>query len=150
LENVLVGYERGHPLLPPIRFDIQQSEVVGILGPNGAGKSTLLKTILGLLPPLAGELRFAAGAPPRIGYVPQGHRPDPTYPLSAFQVALMGRYAIVGPGRLLKRSDQEATREQLRAVGLDAEIQQPFRSLSGGQRQRVLVARALAAEPSLL
>jgi zinc/manganese transport system ATP-binding protein len=150
LEHILVGYERGAPLLPPIDVTIHEGEVVGILGPNGAGKSSLLKTILGLLPPLSGRMIFAGASSPRIGYVPQGHRPDPTYPLSALQVAMMGRFARIGPGRRVKREDVEAARAHLHAVGLDSEGQQPFRSLSGGQRQRVLLARALCADPSLL
>jgi ABC-type Mn2+/Zn2+ transport system ATPase subunit len=150
LERVVVGYERDRPLLPPIDAEIGPSDVVGILGANGAGKSTLLKTILGLIPPLNGRLRFTGDRPPRIGYVPQGHRPDPTYPLDALQVALMGRYAVVGPGRWTKRIDWEEAQRQLEAVGLGKESRALFRSLSGGQRQRVLVARALCADPQLL
>jgi ABC-type Mn2+/Zn2+ transport system ATPase subunit len=150
LERVVVGYERDHPLLPPIDVAIGRSEVVGILGPNGAGKSTLLKTILGLIAPLSGRLRFPGDRPPRIGYVPQGHRPDPTYPLDALQVTVMGRNALVGPGVRLKKADTHEARRQLAAVGLEREQHSPFRSLSGGQRQRVLVARALCAEPELL
>lgn len=145
-----MGYTRGSPLLPPIDFEIGESEIVGILGPNGAGKSTLLKTILGLLRPLAGSLRFSGDDRPSIGYVPQTHRLDAAYPLTALQVALMGRYARIGPGRLVRKSDVEATERLLAAVGLSQESGQPFRALSGGQRQRVLVARALVADPALL
>jgi ABC-type Mn2+/Zn2+ transport system ATPase subunit len=150
LEQVSVGYEKGRPLLPPIDFTLTESEVVGILGPNGAGKSTLLRTLLGLLPPLGGKLSFPGGRAPRVGYVPQGYRPDFAYPLDALQVTLMGRYGVLGPGRFPKHHDRELALRQLAAVGLEAEARTPFRSLSGGQRQRILLARAMAAEPELL
>ncbi len=103
LRHVVVGYRKGSPLLPPITFTVRSGDLVGILGPNGAGKSTRLKTLLGLLVPLGGELGYPLGRPPRIGYVPQGARPDFAYPLSAFEVALMGRYGQVGLGRRPKR-----------------------------------------------
>jgi ABC-type Mn2+/Zn2+ transport system ATPase subunit len=150
LRDIVVGYRKGSPLLPPIRFTVRSGDLVGILGPNGAGKSTMLKTLLGLIAPLGGELGYPLGRPPRIGYVPQGARPDFAYPLSAFEVALMGRYGQIGIGQRPKQRDRDLALEQLKAVGLEAQAQQPFRSLSGGQRQRVLVARALAAEPELL
>jgi ABC-type Mn2+/Zn2+ transport system ATPase subunit len=150
LERVVIGWDKRRPLSPPIDFSIAEGEIAGILGPNGAGKSTLLKTVLGLLPPLAGQLLYPGGHRPRIGYVPQSHHLDPTYPLDALRVTLMGRYALIGPGRRARATDEEAALAQLSAVGLANEARQPFRSLSGGQRQRVLVARALAGDPALL
>ncbi len=150
LRQVLIGYSRDRPLLPPITFEVPTGDVVGILGPNGAGKSTLLRTLLGLQSPLGGQVVYATGKPPLVGYVPQGHRPDFAYPLSALQVTLMGRFGRIGPGRFPRRRDRDAAMEQLRSVGLEHLASQPFRSLSGGQRQRVLVARALAGDPELL
>jgi ABC-type Mn2+/Zn2+ transport system ATPase subunit len=129
---------------------VREGDLVGILGPNGAGKSTLLKTLLGLQPPLGGVMSQPLGRPPRVGYVPQGHRPDFAYPLSALQVVVMGRYAQVGVARRPGEKDRSLAFDQLRAVGLAEKAEQPFRSLSGGQRQRVMVARALCAEPELL
>ena len=150
LDGVVVGYRKDRPLLPPITFSVRQADVVGILGPNGAGKSTLLKSVLGLQPLLAGSISRPMGRAPRVAYVPQGHRTDFAYPLSALQVALMGRYGQVGLLRRPGKRDVEQARAQLAAVGLGEKAEQPFRSLSGGQRQRVLVARALAGEPELL
>jgi ABC-type Mn2+/Zn2+ transport system ATPase subunit len=150
MKGLVVGYQKGRPLLPAIDFTVRQGDIVGILGPNGSGKSTLLKTTLRLIPPLTGEIGFPLGRPPRVGYVPQGHRPDCAYPLSALQVTVMGRYGLVGPGRFAKQKDRDVALAQLRAVGLERVADSPFRSLSGGQRQRILVARALASEPELL
>ncbi|MBK7860896.1 MAG: ATP-binding cassette domain-containing protein [Archangiaceae bacterium] len=149
-EQVSIGHRRGEALLPPISWSIGRGDLIGVLGPNGSGKSTFLKTLLGLLPPLAGRVVHPQGRPPRLGYVPQSARPDFAYPLSVLQVVLMGRAAQLGLVRRPGHSDVAVARRQLEAVGLGALADQPFRSLSGGQQQRALVARALAAEPELL
>jgi len=148
LERVEIGFAEA--LLPPIDLTIEPGDSLGILGPNGAGKSTLLNTLLGLMAPLSGRLSFPSGRRPRIGYVPQAHRPDPAFPLSAFEVVLMGRYPQVGVGRFSTARDKELARGQLDAVGLADESHRHFGSLSGGQRQRVMLARALVADPELL
>jgi ABC-type Mn2+/Zn2+ transport system ATPase subunit len=150
LVDVSIGYRRDKPLLPPISFGVSSGDLIGILGPNGAGKSTFLKTMLGLLPPLSGTLQLPMGRPPRLGYVPQGARPDFAYPLSVLQVTMMGRAHHLGLVRRPGKLDREISLAQLRAVGLEQLAAAPFRSLSGGQQQRVLVARALTAEPELL
>ncbi len=150
LDNISIGYRRGRPLLPPISFSVSTGELVGVLGPNGAGKTTFLKTLLGLLPPLAGQLVYPLGRRPRLGYVPQSARPDMAYPLSVLQVVLMGRAHHLGLIRRPKPPDVAFAKKQLEEVGLADRAEHPFRSLSGGQQQRVLVARALVAEPELL
>lgn len=150
LNDVVVGYAKGKPLLPPISLTFSSGDVVGVLGPNGAGKSTLLKTVLGLLPPLSGQLVLPLKRRPRLGYVPQGARPDFAYPLSVLQVTLMGRAAQLGLVKRPGAADTAIALSQLEGVGLAHVAHAPFRSLSGGQQQRVLVARALTAEPELL
>ena len=54
-ENLVIGYNE--PLSRPISFAIERGQKIAIKGANGIGKSTLLKTLLGILPPLAGECR---------------------------------------------------------------------------------------------
>ncbi len=148
LRDVEIGY--GQPLLPPIALTICAGDRLGILGPNGAGKSTLLRTLIGLLTPLSGRVEYPEGHRPRIGYVPQSHRPDPSFPLSTGEVVLMGRYPMLGVVRRPGRADREAARALLEAVGLADREKIPFRALSGGQRQRALVARAVVGDPELL
>ena len=41
-----------------VRLRVDKGEIVGLIGPNGAGKSTTLKTIMGVVPPSAGEIRL--------------------------------------------------------------------------------------------
>ncbi|HVP60299.1 MAG TPA: metal ABC transporter ATP-binding protein [Myxococcaceae bacterium] len=149
-DNVAIGYRRGQPLLPPISFAVASGDLVGILGPNGAGKSTFLRTLLGLLPPLQGKVRYPGGHEPRMGYVPQNAQFDYAYPLSVLEVVLMARSSQLGLFRRPGKEDVEIAKRELQAVGLQSISGQPFRSLSGGQQQRVLVARALTGEPELL
>lgn len=148
LEKALIGYRQ--PLLPSLDLSVRRGQRLAVLGPNGGGKSTLLKSLIGLLPLLGGRRWVPANGAPRIGYVPQAHRADPVYPLTALQVTLQGRFGRIGVGRFPRRADRAAARDKLEKVGLGDKERVPFRDLSGGQRQRVLLARALCGEPDLL
>ncbi len=147
LERAVIGYKQ--PLLGPLALSVSRGQRLAVLGPNGGGKTTLVKSLIGLLPLLAGA-RMLSAPPPRIGYVPQAHRADPVYPLRAFEVALQGRFGRIGAGRFAGKADRAKAEEALHRVGMGSEAGRPFRELSGGQRQRVLVARALCGEPDLL
>jgi manganese/iron transport system ATP-binding protein len=152
LKQVRIGYHK-RALLPPIDLKLSPGTFLGIVGPNGSGKTTLVRTLLGLLPPVAGQLVYPAGPggkPPRFGYVPQRASVDVTFPLTAYEVVLMGRYGLIGLGRRPRATDHERTRAALADVEAADLAGRPFHALSGGQRQRVLVARALAAEPEIL
>lgn len=150
LENVAVGYGR-HVVLEGINGTIPCGVFLGLLGANGSGKTTLLKTIAGILPALAGKIRFRQnGKAAVIGYVPQRESLDQSFLLSSFEVVLMGACGRVGPGRLLGRAEHDWARECLRNTGAENLTRTPFADLSGGQKQRVLIARALVARPDLL
>jgi ABC-type Mn2+/Zn2+ transport system ATPase subunit len=151
LDNLSIGYN-GQPVLSGISVSIARASFTAILGANGSGKSTLLKTLLGLLPPLAGRIDTTPPTGPALvfGYVPQSNQFDPIYLLTGFDVALMGTYGRVRPGRLIPSSERAFTRECLRVVGAEEFAHQRFAKLSGGQKQRVLIARALATRPDVL
>jgi ABC-type Mn2+/Zn2+ transport system ATPase subunit len=141
----------GQPVLTGISVSILRGSFTAILGANGSGKTTLLKTVLGLLPPVAGRIETAsADAPSVLGYVPQAVQLDPVYLLTAFEVALMGTYGRLRPGRFVPPAERAFTRECLRAAGAEGISRQRFSELSGGQKQRVLIARALATRPDIL
>jgi ABC-type Mn2+/Zn2+ transport system ATPase subunit len=150
-DDLAIGYD-GRAVLSGISLAIARSSFTAILGANGSGKSTLLKTLLGLLPPVAGRITITAPLnPPLIfGYVPQSTELDPLYPLTGFDVALMGTFGRVGPGRFPPHDEREFVRDCLRATAADGFAQQKFSRLSGGQKQRVLIARALATRPDVL
>jgi ABC-type Mn2+/Zn2+ transport system ATPase subunit len=146
LDKLSIGYN-GQPVLSGISLTIPRASFTAILGANGSGKSTLLKTVLGLLPPLTGRIDTASAT---FGYVPQSIQFDPIYLLTGFEVALMGVYGRVRPGRFVPQAERAFTRECLRAVGADEFARGRFAELSGGQKQRVLIARALATRPDVL
>lgn len=151
-ENVSFSYGR-NLVVEDADFDIYKGESVCVVGPNGGGKSTLLKLILGLLQPDVGQIKLLGDTPrrsrARVGYVPQQIEFDPLFPVSALDVALMGRLSRNCLG-FTKKADRAAAIEALDKMGLADLAKQPFASLSGGQRQGVLIARALVADSELL
>lgn len=151
LDNLSIGYN-GQPVLSGISLSIARDSFTAILGANGSGKSTLLKTLIGLLAPIAGRIVTApsAGAPLVFGYVPQSIQFDPIYLLTGFEVALMGVYGRILPGRFVPPTERAFTRECLRAAGAEEFARKRFAELSGGQKQRVLIARALTTRPDVL
>jgi manganese/zinc/iron transport system ATP- binding protein len=151
MRGVRLGYG-GRVVLDRLDFSIQRGDFLGVMGPNGSGKTTLLKAILGLLRPQAGTIDFpgADGAAPSFGYVPQRERLDSHFPLSALEVAVMGRFGKLGAMRRAGADDYGVARECLARCRMQRFADRPFRELSGGQQQRVLIARALAGQPDAL
>ena len=151
LEHVAVGYGR-HVVLPDVNLNLQRGSFTGLLGANGSGKSTILKTVLGILPPVSGRivLHPVAGRSPVLGYMPQRESLDPIYPLSSFEVVLMGVCGRVRPGFRIGGEEKDWAHQCLRETGADQLSRKLFSELSGGQKQRVLMARALATKPDIL
>ena len=126
---------------------------MAIFGPNGGGKTTLLKLIAGLLQPWQGSVEVLGGSPAlaarRIAYVPQAELVDWSFPVSVWDVAMMGRFPGLGPFRQPGRRDRETVREALERVGMADRAATQIGRLSGGQRRRAFLARAIAAEAEL-
>ena len=133
-------------------FNVCHRDFAAIVGPNGSGKTTVLKLILGLLEPASGEISVFDSLPgtanSRIGYVSQFSEHDSSFPVSVYDVVLMGRLKQ-GFFRYSK-DDYQIALESLSKVDMDAFKDRHFFTLSGGQRQRVLIARALAGKPQAL
>ncbi len=146
-DNLSIGYNN-QPVFSGISLSIARASFTALLGANGSGKSTLLKTLLGLQPAIAGRIQFAT--PPVFGYVPQSIQFDPLYPLTGFDVALMGTFGRVGTGHRVPHAERAFVCECLCATAAEGFAQKRFAELSGGQKQRVLIARALAAKPNVL
>jgi ABC-type Mn2+/Zn2+ transport system ATPase subunit len=146
-EHVTLGY-RHHIVVQDLSFEVHQRDILGIVGPNGCGKTTLLRTILGLMPPIHGRVDRDPG--PIVSYVPQRDRLNTMLPITALEVALMGRQSRTGVLRRTRVTDRSAAQGALARVGAESLGPQLFRNLSGGQQQRVRLARALAADPDVL
>ena len=152
LRGVTAGYD-DRAAVESVDLSIPAGSLVAIFGPNGGGKTTLLKLIAGLLQPWSGTVRVLGGAPSqvahRIAYVPQAELVDWAFPVSVWDVAMMGRFARLGPLHQPGAADRDAVSAALDRVGmLDVAATQIGR-LSGGQRRRAFLARAIAAEAEL-
>jgi len=152
LAGVSAGYGE-RPAISDVTVDFRRGRLTAVFGPNGGGKSTLLKVIAGLLKPWTGTVLVLGAAPGieahRVAYVPQAETVDWGFPVSAWDVAMMGRYPALGPLRRPGRADRDAVAEALELVGMADHARTQIGSLSGGQRRRVFLARAIAAAPDL-
>jgi manganese/zinc/iron transport system ATP- binding protein len=153
LRGVGAGYGDGL-VLEGVSLTVAPGTLVGVIGPNGSGKSTLLKAILGLAPEVSGTI-LLDGSPiaeqrKRLAYVPQREAVDWSFPVSAEQVVMMGRYPRVGWLRVPGARDRAAVRDALERVALGELRGAQIGALSGGQQQRVFLARALVQEASVL
>jgi zinc transport system ATP-binding protein len=153
VRHVWAGYER-EQVLEDINLSLYAGDFVGLIGPNGGGKTTLLRVLLGLLPPMRGEVRVM-GLPVKegrraIGYVPQVIAFDREFPISVWDVARMGRVSHRGLLRRYTAEDDAVVTDALRQVGLLDLRHRLIGELSGGQRQRAYIARALATQPEIL
>jgi ABC-type Mn2+/Zn2+ transport system ATPase subunit len=144
-EDLSAGYG-GRPVLRAVSFAADPGQTVCVLGPNGGGKTTLFRALIGELEPLAGRIHLSG----RPAYVAQTERTRLDFPVSAFDVALMGGLAHGRWWLPPRRADRAAARAALERVGLAAEGDTPFGELSGGQRQRALLARALVQDSPVL
>lgn len=152
VENLTVAYQK-KVVLQNVSFSIPKGKLIGIIGPNGAGKSTLIKSILGLVPPISGDVSIFGKAYKKqrqlVGYVPQKESVDWDFPTDALDVVTMGRYGRLGWFKQPNRKDKEIARQCLDKVGMSEFSNRQISQLSGGQQQRVFLARALAQEAEL-
>jgi branched-chain amino acid transport system ATP-binding protein len=138
-----------------ISLEVKEGEIVGLLGPNGAGKTTTLQTVVGLLKPSVGRIRFlgrdvTALSPDRIVAAGIGLVPEGRWILGSMSVRenlLMGAY--------LRRDGDGAIRQDLDRVSeifpiLRQRQAQRAATLSGGEQQMLAIARALMGRPKLL
>jgi len=151
-----VSYEiAGKPILSELSLQVSAGETLVLLGRSGSGKTTALKMINGMLFPTRGQV-FVDGRPTtdwdpiklrrRIGYVIQEVGLFPHFTVGE-NIGLVPKLEGWSPEEIAERVSL-----LLDKVGMPAaefRVRYP-RQLSGGQRQRVGVARALAADPSLL
>jgi len=141
-------------VLRDVSLSVERGEVVGLLGPNGAGKTTCFYSVMGLVKPDHGRIfldgtditdlpmyrRAALG----LGYLPQE--------TSIFRGLTVESNIMA----VLEISEPDASRRERRLDELLADFhierlrQAPAMALSGGERRRVEIARALAADPSII
>ena len=139
----------GRALLPPIDLTVRQGDFWAVIGRNGSGKTTWFKTLLGLLPPVEGEVEWHA-EDLALSYIAQRAEVDLLFPATAWDVVAMGTergYGFLGP--LRGAGAREQTRLALERTEATELARLPFRDLSEGEKQRVMLARVVAGQPCL-
>ncbi len=147
IRDLTVSYNL-KPVLWDVDINIPQGVLLAIVGPNGAGKSTLIKSMLKLIKPVSGRIRYGnkkyEEVRRMIAYVPQRNSVDWDFPTNVYDVVLMGRYGYAGWFRKLTNDDKKAALNALEKVDMLDYKNRQISELSGGQQQRVFLARALA------
>jgi len=91
------------PVLRHVTLSIYHNDFVAVIGPNGGGKTTLIKLMLGLLSPDEGSVRLLGGKPSdtcrKAGYMPQYSTGEKGFPITVFEMALLGRLGCTPSGR---------------------------------------------------
>ena len=148
-----IGYSND-VVVADISFELGPGEAFALIGTNGSGKSTLLKTIVGLLPPLGGQLSVF-GMPPgnnhrRIAYLGQFHHSGFVLPIRAIDVVRMGRFPCMGYRGRMSRGTMKSSYLPCAPWASRIWPTLPLRSMSGGQQQRTYLAQVLAHQADLL
>ncbi|MBN8456391.1 MAG: ATP-binding cassette domain-containing protein [Verrucomicrobia bacterium] len=150
VEGVSVAYPNGHLALHDATFHLGSGTICALVGVNGSGKSTLFKSIMGFVNPTSGSVRIS-GLPVRavlkqhlVAYVPQAEEVDWQFPVSVWDVAMMGRYGAMNFLRIPRAVDKAKVEESLKRVSMWEFRDRQIGELSGGQKKRVFLARALA------
>jgi ATP-binding cassette subfamily F protein 3 len=120
-------------------LDLRRGERAALIGPNGSGKTTFVFTILGRIPPLAGEVRL--GASLRVGYLPQAAGEDGLDPSRTILDEILD----------VENLPLEKARGFLgRFLFTGDEVFKCIADLSGGERMRVALAKLTLARPNFL
>lgn len=152
VDHLSVNYDK-RPVLWDINFSIPSGSLVGIVGPNGAGKTTLIKALLGLVPPISGQVLIhnkpLKDVRQQIAYVPQRESVDWNFPITVLDLVTMGCYGRLGLFRRPSKADKAAAIHHLKQVGIENLYNRQIGELSGGQQQRVFLARALLQDANI-
>lgn len=135
-ENLVIGYDKEKPLLPPLTFQIERGEKIALVGMNGVGKSTLLKTMLGKIQPLDGKVFRGDYLVPC--YFEQEVKADKTTPIDDVW-------------NTFPSMDQAQIRGALAKAGLKTDhITRPLNSLSGGEQAKVRLCKLMLEDSNWL
>ena len=152
LENVTVAYD-GIPRLLNINLEVPAGILMAIIGPNNSGKTTLLRTICGVVKPAAGNV-FIFSRPSMtlkndIAYVPARNFVNWDFPVSLYDLVLMGSYNRIKKVRNPGEKDRISAKEAIERLGLTSVIRKSIKELSRGEKHRALIARAIVQDPRI-
>ncbi|NLD66352.1 MAG: ABC transporter ATP-binding protein [Crenarchaeota archaeon] len=153
LENVSAGYGMVQ-ILRDINFKVNEKEIVSIIGPNGAGKTTLVRTIMGLIKPSAGSIKFKGENIEKIEtydivkkgltMIPEGREIFPR--MTVEENLLLGAYTVKDKVKI------KETKEKVYKIFpvIKKKEKALAQTLSGGEQQMLVICRSLMSNPELL
>lgn len=149
-QDLTIGYD-GKKVVENVSFHVNTGDYLCIVGENGSGKSTLLKTLLKLMPPIAGQVMTGDGLNQNeIGYLPQQTVVQKDFPASVQEIVRSGCLNRCGLRPFYRREEKQLAADNMERLHISNLSRRCYRELSGGQQQRVLLARALCATRKLL
>ena len=153
VRSIAKAYDR-RAVLHDVSLDVHRGEVVGLLGPNGAGKTTCFYSVMGLVKPDSGrifldgqditDLPMYRRAILGLGYLPQE---TSIFRGLSVEENILAVLQVAEPDKAARRERLETL---LNEFGIAALRDSPAMALSGGERRRCEIARALAADPSIM
>ncbi|MEO5773624.1 MAG: LPS export ABC transporter ATP-binding protein [Sphingomicrobium sp.] len=153
VRSIAKAYDR-RAVLHDVSLTVSRGEVVGLLGPNGAGKTTCFYSVMGLVKPDSGrilldeqditDLPMYRRAILGLGYLPQE---TSIFRGMTVEENILAVLEVAEPDRAARRARLEQLLGEFGLVGLR---ESPAMALSGGERRRCEIARALAADPSIM
>ncbi len=153
LENVSAGYGMVQ-ILRDINFKVKEKEIVSIIGPNGAGKTTLVRTIMGLIKPSAGSIKFKGENIEKLEtydivkkgltMIPEGREIFPR--MTVEENLLLGAYTVKDKVKI------KETKEKVYKIFpvIKKKEKALAQTLSGGEQQMLVICRSLMSNPELL
>ncbi|MBW2122828.1 MAG: ABC transporter ATP-binding protein, partial [Deltaproteobacteria bacterium] len=153
LVDISTEYDRV-PMLRGVNLGIERGKLICLLGSNGAGKSTTVKTILGLVKPTGGEIRFEGRSLTGlktnrivelgISVVPEGRRLFPK--MTVLENLRLGAFFV---------KDARSIEERVERVfnlfpALKTRLHQTAGTLSGGEQGMVAIGRGMMSRPKIL
>ncbi|WP_109859060.1 ironABC transporter ATP-binding protein AfeB [Aggregatibacter segnis] len=156
VEDVTVRYNNGHTAIHDVTFRLEGGTTCALVGVNGSGKSTLFKSLMGLVNPQRGNITLChlpikqALKQNLVSYVPQSEEVDWQFPVSVYDVVLMGRYGYMNFLRRPSKTDKQKVQEAMQRVNIEHLAHRQIGELSGGQKKRVFLARALAQQSKII
>jgi branched-chain amino acid transport system ATP-binding protein len=141
-------------ILRGVSFRVEEKEIVSIIGPNGAGKTTLVKTIMGLLKPQAGTVKFKGEnienlptydiVKKGLTMIPEGREIFPR--MTVYENLMLGAYTIKD------RAKVKETKEKVYQIFpvLKKKEKALAQTLSGGEQQMLVICRSLMSNPQFL
>jgi branched-chain amino acid transport system ATP-binding protein len=153
VENVSAAYGMVQ-ILRDVSFKVEKKEIVSIIGPNGAGKTTLVKTIMGLVKPQSGSIKFKGESIEKmttfdkvkkgLTMIPEGREIFPR--MTVEENLLLGAYTISDKAKV------KETREKVYEIFpvLKKKEKAMAQTLSGGEQQMLVICRSLMSNPEML